>query len=89
MEQIYGADRASLLAEVHDLRYSNNTSRIELQEVRQKSTRQLSALEEQSTNREKQLKRQGEFKLKRLCWISVHVHVPHTSSMERLHRGVN
>lgn len=60
MEQIYGADRASLLAEVHDLRVNHNSSRIELQEVRQRSTQQLSALEEQSSNREKQLKRQLE-----------------------------
>ncbi|XP_072179273.1 uncharacterized protein [Diadema setosum] len=60
MEQIYGADRSSLLAEVHDLRMSHNATRIELQEVRQKSTQQLSALEEQSSNREKQLKRQLE-----------------------------
>ncbi|XP_041478485.1 pericentrin-like isoform X3 [Lytechinus variegatus] len=60
MEQIYGADRASLLSEVHDLRVNHNASRIELQEVRQRSTQQLSALEEQSSNREKQLKRQLE-----------------------------
>ncbi|XP_030846595.1 A-kinase anchor protein 9 isoform X6 [Strongylocentrotus purpuratus] len=60
MEQIYGADRASLLTEVHDLRVNHNASRIELQEIRQRSTQQLSALEEQSSNREKQFKRQLE-----------------------------
>ncbi|PIK38655.1 putative A-kinase anchor protein 9 isoform X5 [Apostichopus japonicus] len=60
VEQIYGADRSSILGESRDLFSQNNALQEELQRSRQRLTQQLKALEEQSNKRERQLKRQLE-----------------------------
>ncbi|XP_033640014.1 A-kinase anchor protein 9-like isoform X2 [Asterias rubens] len=60
MEQVYTADRASLLAEVEHVRAHSDMTALELQEQRQKLTSQLNSVEEHGTNRERQLKRQLE-----------------------------
>lgn len=60
VEQIYGADRSSILGESRDLFSQNNALQEELQRSRQRLTQQLKALEEQSNKRERQLKRQCE-----------------------------
>ena len=61
MEQVYSADRASLLAEVRDVRAHNNVLQLELQDERQKLAQQLSTLEENGSRREKQLARQCKY----------------------------
>ena len=61
MEQVYSADRASLLAEIRDVRAHNNVLQLDLQDERQKLAQQLSSLEEHGTRREKQLMRQCKF----------------------------
>ena len=61
MEQIYSADRASLLSEIRDVRSHNHILQLDLTDDRQKLTQQLSSLEEHGSRREKQLKRQRKY----------------------------
>jgi len=60
MDQIFHADRQSLLAEIRDLRAHSNISSIRHQEERERLSDQLNDIEDQSNKRERQLKRQGE-----------------------------
>ena len=57
MQQAFGADRQSLLAEVRDLRANLNILRLQRQEDTQSLSDQLSLTEEHASKRERQLKR--------------------------------
>ncbi|KAL5007012.1 hypothetical protein ScPMuIL_015818 [Solemya velum] len=58
LDQILGADRQSMLAEIRDLRAHTSISRIQHQEERERLSEQLSSVEDQTSKRERQLKRQ-------------------------------
>ena len=59
LEQIFSADRQLLLAEVRDLRAHTNVSVLRHQEEKERLTEQLNSVEDQTSKRERQLKRQG------------------------------
>lgn len=59
MDQILGADRQSMLAEIRDLRAHTSISRIQHQEERERLSEQLNSVEDQTSKRERQLKRQS------------------------------
>lgn len=59
LDQIFSADRQSLLAEVRDLRAHANVSGLRHQEEKERLTEQLNCVEDQTSKRERQLKRQG------------------------------
>lgn len=59
LDQIFSADRQSLLAEVRDLRAHANVSGLRHQEEKERLTEQLNCVEDQTLKRERQLKRQG------------------------------
>lgn len=59
LEQIFSADRQSLLAEIRDLRAHTNVSVLRHQEEKERLTEQLNSVEDQTSKRERQLKRQG------------------------------
>lgn len=65
LDQIFSADRQSLLAEVRDLRAHANVSGLRHQEEKERLTEQLNCVEDQTSKRERQLKRQGKQMLKR------------------------
>ncbi|XP_065929018.1 A-kinase anchor protein 9 isoform X18 [Magallana gigas] len=58
LDQIFSADRQSLLAEVRDLRAHANVSGLRHQEEKERLTEQLNCVEDQTSKRERQLKRQ-------------------------------
>ncbi|XP_064648674.1 A-kinase anchor protein 9-like isoform X16 [Lineus longissimus] len=58
MEQIFCADRQSLLAEIRDLRAHMNVIRIETQEEKQRHASNISSSEEVASKKERQLKSQ-------------------------------
>nr|XP_022305120.1 A-kinase anchor protein 9-like isoform X5 [Crassostrea virginica] len=58
LEQIFSADRQSLLAEIRDLRAHTNVSVLRHQEEKERLTEQLNSVEDQTSKRERQLKRQ-------------------------------
>ncbi|KAL3832339.1 hypothetical protein ACJMK2_023991, partial [Sinanodonta woodiana] len=58
LDQIFSADRQSLLAEVRDLRAHATIMRMQHQEERDRLKDQFDNLEDQSTKKERQLKRQ-------------------------------
>ncbi|XP_063421715.1 A-kinase anchor protein 9-like isoform X4 [Mytilus trossulus] len=58
--QIFNADRQSMLAEIRDLRAHTNISMMKHQEEREKMSEQLSTLEDQTTKKERQSKRQAQ-----------------------------
>ncbi|XP_061193837.1 golgin subfamily B member 1-like [Saccostrea echinata] len=58
LEQIFSADRQSLLAEIRDLRAHANVSVMRHQEEKERLTEQLNNVEDQTSKRERQLKRQ-------------------------------
>nr|XP_034309966.1 A-kinase anchor protein 9 isoform X20 [Crassostrea gigas] len=60
LDQIFSADRQSLLAEVRDLRAHANVSGLRHQEEKERLTEQLNCVEDQTSKRERQLKRQDE-----------------------------
>lgn len=71
MDQMYSADRQSLLAEIRDLRSHASITRLQLQEEKQRLSQQLSSTEEQLSKREHHLKRQRKFPvISRLAVIS-------------------
>lgn len=59
LDQIFSADRQSLLAEVRDLRAHANVSGLRHQEEKERLTEQLNCVEDQTSKCERQLKRQG------------------------------
>ena len=59
MEQIFSADRQSLLAEIRDMRAHTNVSVLRHQEEKERLTEQLNSVEDQTSKQEHQLKRQG------------------------------
>lgn len=65
LDQIFSADRQSLLAEVRDLRAHANVSGLRHQEEKERLTEQLNCVEDQTSKRERQLKRQGKQTSKR------------------------
>ncbi|XP_071157946.1 A-kinase anchor protein 9-like isoform X3 [Mytilus edulis] len=58
--QIFNADRQSMLAEIRDLRAHTNISMMKHQEEREKMSEQLSTIEDQTTKKERQAKRQAQ-----------------------------
>ena len=60
MDQIFSADRQSMLAEIRDLRAHATISRMHFQEERERLNEKLSNTEDSGTKKERQLKRQGE-----------------------------
>ncbi|XP_052094804.1 A-kinase anchor protein 9-like isoform X6 [Mytilus californianus] len=60
LDQIFKADRQSMLAEIRDLRAHTNISMMKHQEEREKMSEQLSTIEDQTTKKERQAKRQAQ-----------------------------
>ncbi|KAK3108598.1 hypothetical protein FSP39_011672 [Pinctada imbricata] len=58
IDQIFKADRQSMLAEIRDLRAHANINSLRYQEEKERLTDQLSNMEDNTTKRERQLKRQ-------------------------------
>lgn len=59
MDQIFSADRQSMLAEIRDLRAHATISRMHHQEERERLAEKLANAEDQGSKKERQLKRQG------------------------------
>ena len=60
MDQIFSADRQSMLAEIRDLRAHATISRMHHQEERERLNEKLANAEDTGSKKERQLKRQGE-----------------------------
>ena len=60
MDQIFSADRQSMLAEIRDLRAHATISRMHFQEEKDRLNDKLANTEDSGTKKERQLKRQGE-----------------------------
>jgi len=58
-EQILGADRQSMLAEIRDLRAHTTIARLQHQEERDRLHERLAHAEDNAIKKERQLKRQG------------------------------
>ena len=60
MDQIFNADRQSMLAEIRDLHAHATIARMHNHEERAKASERLQDTEDQAVKKERQLKRQGE-----------------------------
>ena len=60
LDQIFSADRQSMLAEIRDLRAHATISRMHHQEERERLNEKLANAEDHGSKKERQLKRQGE-----------------------------
>ncbi|XP_033761450.1 A-kinase anchor protein 9-like [Pecten maximus] len=86
LDQIFHADRQSLLAEIRDLRAHINISQIRSQEERERLSDQLNDVEDQGNKRERQLKRQVkllEYKLQQEKILQDDIHTSLDTERER------